>query len=310
MKKTSLTTILVRPFFLFVLCGFLLNGLVVKNVTLAAGQEKPGVTKKEEAPSPFPHLDKLYPPQAKAPVLLIEMLKLAMFFTSIGHDAVQNDWENAQRGFENFKEQIIKLSGMIPKWKDYFKMDLVEELGQAVARKNVPAIMEVRNKKIGGGICGKCHNEYRTPVWFRYHWKDFGKIMVADPVSQKKLPYFVFMAMVAGSFEGIKIDMLQNQSDNAQKAFGAFTARVEALKKVCGECHDPKKERKYYINAEVMGLIEGLGAEISKPTPDHKKVEDLFMGIGLGMCYGCHQVHMPAAVIQNFWRTQISGESR
>jgi hypothetical protein len=238
------------------------------------------------------------------------MLKLAMFYTSVGYDAVQNDWENAHRSFENFKEQIIKLSGMIPKWKRYFKMDVVEELGRAVAQKNVSAIMEVRNKKIGGGICGKCHNEYRTQVWYRYHWKDFGKIMVADPVSQKNFPYFVFMTMVAESLEGIKIDTLQNQPAYARKAFKAFTARVEALKKVCGECHDPKKERKYYINAEVMGMIEGLGTEISKPTPDHKKVEDLFMGIGVEMCYKCHQVHMPAAVIQNFWRTQISGESR
>ncbi|KKL47276.1 hypothetical protein LCGC14_2337180, partial [marine sediment metagenome] len=132
MKKTSLTTILVRPFFLLVLCGFLLNGLVVKNVTLSAGQEKPEVIEMEQIPSPFPHLDKFYPPQTQAPVLLIEMLKLAMFYHSVGYDAVQNDWENARRGFENFKKQIIKLSGMIPKWKQYFKMDVVEELGRAI----------------------------------------------------------------------------------------------------------------------------------------------------------------------------------
>lgn len=311
MKKTSLTTILVRPFFLLVLCGFLLNGLVVKNVTLSAGQEKPEVIEMEQIPSPFPHLDKFYPPQTQAPVLLIEMLKLAMFYHSVGYDAVQNDWENARRGFENFKKQIIKLSGMIPKWKQYFKMDVVEELGRAVAQKNVSAIMEVRNKKIGGGICGKCHGEYRTQVWFRYHWKDFGKIMVADPVSQKNFSYFVFMTMVAESFEGIKIDTLQNQPANARKAFQAFTARVGALKKVCRECHDPKQgEMRYFVSSDVMGIIDELGAELSKTTPTHEKVEGLFMGIGIAMCYKCHQVHGPAATVQKFWRKQLSGQSR
>ena len=310
MKPKLFKTILVL-FLLFVLSTFLIPDPRENNVTLASGQEGSGASKMEQIPSPFPHLDKFYPPQAQAPVLLIEMLKLAMFYHSVGYDAVQNDWKNAQRGFENFKEQIIKLSGMIPKWKQYFKMDVVEELGRAVAQKNVSAIMEVRNKKIGGGICGKCHSEYRTQVWFRYHWKDFGKIMVVDPVSQKNFRYFIFMTMVAESFEGIKIDTLQNQPANAVKAFKAFTARVGALKKVCRECHDPKQgEMRYFVSSDVMGIIDQLGVELSKTTPTHEKVEGLFMGIGIAMCYKCHQVHGPAATVQKFWRKQLSGQSR
>ncbi len=309
MKQTFFKTVLVILFFLFVLSAFLIPGLRGNNATSASGQEKPGASEKEQIPSPFPHLDKLYPPQTEAPVLLIEMLELAEFYTSVGYDAVQNDWENAQRGFENFKEQIIKLSGLIPKWKDFFKMDLVEELGRAVAQKDVPAIREV-HKKVGKGICGKCHKEYRTQVWYRYHWKDFGKIMVVDPVSQKKFPYFVFMTFVATSFEGIKIDILQNQPANAQKAFKAFTARLGAQKKVCKECHDPKQgESRYSVSSEVMGMIDDLEAEISKPTPAHEKVKGLFKGIGMEMCYKCHQVHVPAATVQEFWRTQIAGQN-
>jgi len=310
MKQKSFKTILVILFFLFVLSTFLILGLPGNNTTPASGQERPKAAKKAPPPSPFPHLDKFYPPQAPAPILLIEMLKLSTFFTSVGYDGAQNDWENSQRGFENFKEQMIKLSGMIPKWKDYFKMDLVEALGGAVAKKDVPAIGRA-NQEIGRNICGACHNEYRTQVWHRYHWKDFGKIMVVDPVSKKKFPYRVFMIQVANSFDGIEIDMQQNQLANARKAFKAFTARLGALKKVCGECHDPKQgEMRHYVSSDIIGMIDDLGAEISKPTPAQDKVEGLFRGIGQGMCYKCHQVHQPAAVVQNFWRTQLGGQSR
>jgi hypothetical protein len=62
--------------------------------------------------------------------------------------------------------------------------------------------------------------------------------------------------------------MKQGQPENAQKTFKAFTARVEALKKACNECHDPNKgEKKYYISADVMGMITDLGVELSKPSP-------------------------------------------
>jgi hypothetical protein len=300
MKEKSMKTIIVVAFFLFVISPLLILNFNGNNSILASEAEQADF-KIEPPPK---SLDKLYPPQAKAPVLLIEMLTLAKFFTSIGHDAVQNDWQNAQLGFDNFKAQIIKLSGMIPEWKKHFNMDLVEELGRAVAQKNVPAIMEVRNKKVGGGMCGACHTEHRIGVWYRYHWKDFGKIMVEDPILEKKLPWFDFMNMVAESFEGIGIDLQQGQLANAQKAFKAFDARVGALKKGCGECHDPKKERKYFTSSEVMGMIDGLGAELSKTAPAQEKVEHFFMEIGVEMCYECHQVHWPAGTVQRFWRAQ------
>jgi hypothetical protein len=301
MKERSSKTILVTLFFLFCLSGFLLFGLHGHNSTSANDKKEHGDYKIEQPPK---SLDRFYPPQAKQPILLAEMIKLTLFFTSISHDALQGDWENAQGGFDNFKEQIIKLSGMIPEWKKHFRMDLVEELGRAVAQKNVPAIMEVRNKKVGPAICGKCHNEHRVGVWYRYHWKDFGKIMVDDPISKKTLKYRDFMFRVAGSFDGINIDMQQGQPGNAQKTFKAFTARVEAFKKACNECHDPKKgEKKYYISTDVMGMINNLGVEISKPSPATDKVDDLFMRIGINMCYQCHQVHLPAGDMQRLWRS-------
>lgn len=301
MKEKSLKTFLFTLLLLFVISTLLILSFNGNNSTLASEEEHADF--KIEAPPKS--LDKLYPPQAQAPVLLIEMLTLAKFFTSIGHDAVQNDWQNAQLGFDNFKAQIIKLSGMIPEWKEHFKMDLVEELGRAVAQKNVPAIMEVRNKKVGGGMCGACHTEHRIGVWYRYHWKDFGEIMVEDPILKKKLPWFDFMSMTAESLEGIGLDVEQKQPANAQKTFNAFKARAGALKKACEECHDPKKgERKYFVSSEIMGMIDSLGTEVSKPTPDPEKVGALFMGIGVGMCYECHQVHMPAGTVQRFWRAQ------
>jgi hypothetical protein len=307
MRDKYLNKILLIPFFLLLLSVFLILGFHGYKLTSANEQYKVGVYKIELPPK---SLDKLYPPQAKEPVWLLEMLKLAVFFTSTSHDALQGDWENAQGNFATFKEQIIKLSGMIPEWKDHFKMDLVEELGRAVEEKNVPAIMEVRGKKIGPNMCVHCHSEHTVSVWYRYHWKDFGKIMVDDPISQKKFPFYDFMFGVAESFEGIALDMQQGQPDNAQKTFKAFTTRVEALKKACNECHDPKKgEKKYFTGPDVMEKMADLGAEVSKSGSAPERVEHLIMEIGKEMCYECHQVHWPAGNVQRVWNAQMTRRS-
>jgi hypothetical protein len=248
-------------------------------------------------------LDKLYPPQAKEPVLLHEMLKLGHLFNSTNHDVLQRDWENAQRGFAGFKEQIIKLSKLIPEWKDHFKMDLVEELGRVIAQKKIPAIMKLRNGKVGPELCGECHREHRLSVWYRYYWKDFGKVMVVDPISKKKLSYFDFMLRVNGSFEGIGLDVEQGQPENTRKTFKAFTTRMETLKKSCDECHDPKgRAKKYYLGSKTAKMIAELEEEISIPRADLKKVQHIIEEIGEEVCYECHQVHWPAATVQRVWR--------
>jgi hypothetical protein len=296
MKKRFSKLSLEIFFALFCISGILILGFHGYNSTSANDKNEHESYKMEQPPK---SLDKLYPPQAEEPILLAEMVKLALFFTSISQDALQGDWENAQVGFDNFKEQIIKLSGMIPEWKEHFRMDLVEELGRAVAQKKVPAIMEVSNKKVRSTICGECHDEHRVVVWYRYHWKDFGKITMDDPVLQKTLSFYDFMFELEGSLLGISTDMQQGQPGNAQKTFKDFTARVETLKKACNECHDPNEgEKKYYISPDVMGVITDFGVEISKPSPATEKVDALFMGIGMEMCYECHQVHLPAGYIQ------------
>jgi hypothetical protein len=124
--------------------------------------------------------------------------------------------------------------------------------------------------------------------------------MVKDPISGKELRFFDFKLGLDESFNGIGLDVQQRQPDRAKKTFKAFTARVETLKIICYECHD--RERKYYISPDVMGMIAELGAEISKPKPDPNKLEALFMGIGIKMCYGCHQVHWPAGMVQSVLR--------
>jgi len=296
MKKKISELSLEILFLLFCISGFLILGLHGYNSTSANDKNEHESYETEQPPK---SLDKLYPPQAEEPILLAEMVKLAIFLISINQDALQGDWENAQVGFDNFKEQIIKLSGMIPEWKEHFRMDLVEELGRAVTQKKVSAIMEVSNKKVRSNICGECHDEHRVVIWYRYHWKDFGKITMDDPVSQKTLSFHDFMFELEGSFLGISADMQQGQLGNAQKTFKDFTARVETLKNACNECHDPNEgEMKYYISADVMGIITYFGVEISKPSPATEKVDALFMGIGMEMCYECHQVHLPAGYIQ------------
>jgi cytochrome c553 len=299
MKQKSLNAKKTLPIFLFVLAVFLIIGVHVLNPTPASGQQTPGVYTMKTPPA---SMDKLYPPQSPMPVWLPEMFKLSSFYMSVGNDARQGDWANAQQGFDNLKAQFIKLSGLVPEWKHYFNMDLVNALGQALAKKDPKAIGGA-SQKLGNAVCGRCHGENRPAVWFHYGFKDFSKIMVEDPLSKKKVPLMTYMFMLAGPFDGIEIDFHQGQKENALKNFGAFSARAKALKTgVCDQCHNPKKERKYFASSEVMGMIDSLGAELSKSNPAPERVEHLFQEVGMEMCYECHVVHIPAATVQRAWK--------
>ncbi len=107
MKQKSLKAKKTLPIFLFVLAVFLIIGVHVLNPTPASGQQTPGVYTMKTPPA---SMDKLYPPQSQMPVWLLEMFKLASFYMSVGNDAQQGDWANAQQVDPGLDEDDFRIA--------------------------------------------------------------------------------------------------------------------------------------------------------------------------------------------------------
>ena len=104
------------------------------------------------------------------------------------------------------------------------------------------------------------------------------------------------MQYLDANFAGISLNVERGDKEAAQKQFQGFSARFQAMKETCGNCHD--SERKDYVDASVQALIDQLGQVLNGSSVDPKAAELLRQRIGMEGCIKCHWVHVPAAYAQ------------
>lgn len=261
-------------------------------------EKEVAVLKEQKGPPPA-FLDRLYPPQAPAPIYLIEMIALEGAFTGLFVDLFEQDFANIPGDMEAFKAQYNKMRNeVVPEWKDRFPLEPITALEEALASQDpdqiMPAAMGI------GAVCGNCHATYMTKVQQKYHWPRFDKVMVTDPLSQQKLPWAEFKLPMAINMNGIGHNLQQGQIDNAKQNFQAFNAQFDALRQACNSCH--ATERTYFVDDSVQADIDALGQALETTPPDAAAISGLMQKIGQESCGNCHLVHTPAAEAQKLWQ--------
>ncbi len=250
-------------------------------------------------PPPPASLDALYPPRAKEPVWLFRMIGMSTYFSGILSDLFEGDMENVLPNYEKFKMQYSEIAKLVPEWESAFHLDSVEELGKALASRNQEKVMAAYEKV--GMVCHSCHVQNMTRVQVKYHWGDFQAIKVKDPLTQEDINFARLMQFLEVSFRGVFVDMEQNQLENCQKQFQGFRARFNAMIETCQDCHGAS-ERKYYVDEEVIGLLDKMEKALGASPFDPAKAMSLAMEIGMESCHKCHLVHGPAALAHLQWK--------
>lgn len=276
-----------KKFFFFMLISLV---ILFAGLALTSGT-KPAL--EEYSTKPPESLEKYYPPQAREPVYLMKMFEFSVPFSGILSDLFEGDLENVLPNFEKFKMLYTEISKMVPEWEKFFPHGPVDELGKALAKGNQKEVMAAYER--AGQICHDCHIKNMASVQQKYHWGDFRKIRIKDPLTQEKVNFPRLMQYLEVSFGGIIVDIKQNQRENAQKQLQGFKARFQALKETCEECH-ATSERKYYVDEEILGIIEKLEAALGESQMDPKKALSYAQEIGTESCHKCHLVHAPAAL--------------
>ena len=242
-------------------------------------------------------LDQFYPPQAEGPVYLARMHQLAGGITALGVDLGEQDMENVQRGFAQFRDEYIAVSHMVPEWADQYPIEPVDRLGAALDAGDPDAIGAAFQEV--GAVCHTCHVANLPKTYFRYRFGDFMALRITEPASGRELHYPELMREIEGALTGAVVDVMQGQPDRAREHYGTFRARFELLGTVCAACHTT--ERRYFVDADVWEKIDALGAALAPAQPDPQLVQHTVQEIGEESCGKCHLVHAPSALTRMHW---------
>lgn len=193
-------------------------------------------------------LDSLYPPYAQYPVFLVKMHEMSGAFVGILSDLFEGDRVNSERNYLAFKSKYNEISELVPEWKELTPPEPVQQLGKALKSGNKDSIMA----SFGAveQICHDCHESNMTSVQIKYHWKDFAKIQIDDPVTGQRLPFNKYMQFLDLAFSGIMNDVVQNQPKAALAYLDQFSQRLNTLGEACFECHTT--ERYYFVDEEII----------------------------------------------------------
>ena len=222
------------------------------------------------------------------------MFGLAGPFEGIGVDLQEGDMAYLKPNFEAFKTQYDKVSKMVPEWESRFPNNPVNDLGKAIDAGNPAKIGQALGAV--GKVCGDCHLVNQVKVQQRYHWRDFADIKIENPVTNQEQEFGDYMTTMAGGFEGAMVDLQEGQLNKAKDNFAAFTSEFETLAKDgCKQCHsDPvtklEIERKYYVDAASMALIDGIGQALNASSPNATAIGNLAGAVGNSICLNCHLV--------------------
>lgn len=243
--------------------------------------------------APIPDsLDSFYPPTARQPLYLLNMLRLDTSFSGIVVDLMENDLQGARNTYKEFRSQYLEVSNMIPEWKEHYSVAPVDELGAALATGDRGEVMTAFGEV--GKICHKCHVSTMVQVQQKYHWGNFGEVRVSDPLTRERTDYSLFKKYLSTNMAGISVNLRQGQTENARKQFQGFKERFQALKESCQNCHEG--ESKYYVDENIEDLLKKLEQALWSKTVDPEAVGVLVQGVGRESCSKCHLVHVPAAL--------------
>jgi hypothetical protein len=302
MKKRFPKAILVALFFLFCLSGFLIFGLHGYNSTSADEKHEHGVY---EVKLPPKSLDQYY---QKAPSdYLMAMFGVLGPMGGMETHLKDGNMDKAKEYFGVFKAEYFKLSKMVPEWSKYFPSEPMENLEKALDSGDTGKIDSAIQGV--GKTCADCHQEHLPEVWYKYQWKDFGKIKVPDPVSGKLLDFVEYMFGLHHSYSATNTYLSEEKAggkfDKTIEALNNLKYRMEALNVGCKECHGKDDKRKYYTSSDVIDLLSVAGYELKKTQPNIEEVNKRLQGAGMESCYKCHLVHIPAASIHRAWGKEI-----
>lgn len=270
--------------------------LAQTHMAFAHGKKEEKISVKIETPPEI--LSRYYPPESMKMEFIEVMHGLSGPFKGTWIDAKEGQWEKALKNAEALETNYKKAYDMTGKaWQEkYFKLKAASDFRKAVAGKDMNQMG--RTAKELGGTCGKCHQEQYVNVWLKFHWGDFEKIELEDPVTEKKMGFEDYKHLLVESFYTLMNDGKQGETANAAKGGKEFVQRYRGLKASCMKCHEDEQVKYFYVGGKVEKAMEDLSAQLRKEPLNMGEIFKNIGVIGKNGCKKCHLTHRWAAILK------------
>ncbi len=274
------------------LSAILLSGCITKNIDKSTDTDQEDPPEIDELPIDIEErfipgsFDKYYKTQPSE--YLLKMNELSSSMENVVIDLQDENISSANKSFNIFSEKYINSSKMIGDWERYYDTGEIDDLGKAIHSGNISEAFEIMDNV--RDACTDCHREIRYVIWAMYDWKDFQDVKMNTTDTNKSLVSWTTAKtkyLLLG-FEGIGIGIKKGQKEETAKSFKLFKNMFLNMKDACNSCHNT--ERKYYVNENVMSMIDAMDKEISTGNPD--EAEKIRLEIG-NECHKCHIIHEP-----------------
>ena len=244
-------------------------------------------------------LSKYYPPQSKEPKWIQQMHKMSTHFGGVFLNLKEKDFENVDMHADKLVEEYKKTSEMVPEWEEYFDIKAAENFAKAAKTHDIAKAGKASG--VLGKTCGKCHAEQEVAVWTKFHWPNFHKVMVTDPITEKEMDFDDYMGAISSSFKGVTVNFGEGQYGRSAKALKGFKSRYMELKSICSKCHTTDDVKLFYVGKDANKAFEGLSKELNSEKPNPGKFWKNVGLLGKTGCKHCHLTHRTYSFIQETW---------
>jgi len=243
-------------------------------------------------------LEQWYKPANKRHVWLHVMFKLRREMQAISEYAAAGDQPRLLKWTEKLVRDYKKAGEMVPEWNKAMKPQLVDELLDAVQKKDEDKIKQTQQNL--DRVCQKCHDRYRAITAAIYRSADFSKIRLNDIHTNEPLAYKEAMKRLSQTMNRIVIGIADQKFDLAQSSTNELEKRMGRLAQSCDKCHDDDAARETILGqknkdrfAELRKLLQ------SKNT---NKAGRAVGEIAVTACARCHSIHRTTSALRDVFQ--------
>ncbi len=129
---------------------------------------------------------------------------------------------------------------------------------------------------------------------------NFSQITI-DSESGNSLDFHTIMVDLSNGLGALRGNVVQGDFDAALKSYQVVRERFTMMELACTACHDEPRE--YFVDSRVKGRLLRIGGFLRKGSQDVDLYTQELNNINEVSCMPCHQVHMPAAFLQQYWES-------
>lgn len=243
-------------------------------------------------------LAKYYPPKARTAVYTREMLELGRLMGSLSVDVrglgTRNHVDAVKEESVRFAEQYRKVSKMVPEWSGYFQLEALDRLEAAFANEpDKDTLIGVATEL--EATCTSCHAAELFKTQAIYDWPRFADL-TTDNEAGEEVAFHETMVELSNRLGALPTAVERGDWELALAHQREMSNQFSQLETSCYGCHSEPRE--YFVDRQVKGEFLKLGGMIRRRVTDQSSYLALTESIYKRSCIPCHQVHMPAAFLQ------------